>query len=203
MADDAETPLWRTNETWPYSESDLRRIARSLGKPELSEDSIDSLTDAAMAFCLGAIADRNHGAKQRRRQFERIARLSSRLAKRLRQLNAMSAQQLRTIGPNDLELLAMSAEGAINLLRRRVDDRQLLRREFVGELYDVFVAETGEVPTRSKRAKNKKGKKARRRSGRTLFERFVDAALKPINPSAAKGVDEDVKPVLKERRSKD
>ena len=115
---------------------------------------------------------------------------------RLRQLNAMSAQQLRTIGPNDLELLAMSAEGAINMLRRRVDDPRQMRREFVGELYDIFLSETGELPTRSKLGNRKK---ARRRIGRTQYERFVDAVLKPINPSAAKGVDKDIKPVIKLR----
>jgi hypothetical protein len=198
MSDDSETPLWRTSDTWPYSDSDLKRIARSLGQSALSDESVDMLTDAAMAYCLGAIADRNHGVKQRRRQFERIASLAGRLAKRLRQLNAMSAQQLRTIGPNDLELLAMSAEGAINVLRRRVDDREQMRREFVAELYDIFVSETGEQPTRSKLGKRKK---ARRRSGRTTFERFVDAALKPINPSAAKGVAKDIKPIFKQRRA--
>jgi hypothetical protein len=198
MSDDSETPLWRTSDTWPYSDSDLKRIARSLGQPALSDDSVDMLTDAAMAYCLGAIADRNHGVKQRRRQFERIANLAGRLAKRLRQLNAMSAQQLRTVGPNDLELLAMSAEGAINVLRRRIDDREQMRREFVAELYDIFASETGEQPTRSKLGKRKK---ARRRSGRTTFERFVDAALKPINPSAAKGVAKDIKPIFKPRRA--
>jgi hypothetical protein len=154
------------------------------------------LTDAAMAYCLGAIADRNHGVKQRRRQFERIASLAGRLAKRLRQLNAMSAQQLRTVGPNDLELLAMSAEGAINMLRRRVDDRLQMRREFVGELFDIFISETGEQPTRIKTGKRKK---ARRRSGRTTFERFVEAAVKPLNPSAAKGIAKDIKLIFKLR----
>ena len=81
MADDAETPIWRTSDTWPYSEADLKRIARTLSRPNLSEESVDMLTDAAMAYCLGAIADRNHGVKQRRRQFERIANLAGRLAK--------------------------------------------------------------------------------------------------------------------------
>jgi hypothetical protein len=50
MADDADTPLWRTSETWPYSDSDLKRIARSLGRSTLSDESIDVLTDAAMAY---------------------------------------------------------------------------------------------------------------------------------------------------------
>lgn len=196
MADDAETPLWRTSETWPYSDADLKRIARSLNRSTLSEESVNVLTDAAMAFCLAAIADRNHGTKQRRRQFERIAVLAGRLAKRLRQLNAMSAQQLRTVGPNDLELLAISAEGAISVLRRRIDDPEQMRFEFVGELYDVFVAEMDELPTRSRPGK---GKKRKIRVGRTQFERFVDAALKPINPAAAKGIDRVIKAILKRR----
>jgi len=196
MADDAETPLWRTSETWPYSDSDLKRIARSLGRSSLTEESTDVLTDAAMAFCLTAIADRNHGVKQRRRQFERIAVLAGRLAKRLRQLNALSAQQLRTVGPNDLDLLAISAEGALTTLRGRIDDPEQMRYEFIGELYDVFVVETGELPTRSGRVKNKKGSV---KTGRTQFERFVDAALKPINPSAAKGIRRVIKAILKQR----
>jgi hypothetical protein len=198
MADDADTPLWRTSETWPYSDSDLKRIARSLGRSTLSDESIDVLTDAAMAYCLGAIADRNHGVKQRRGQFERIAVLSSRLAKRLRQLNAMSAQQVRTINPNDLELLAISAEGAVRALRGRVEDPQEMLLDFVGELYDVFATETGEAPTRSKRGKKAKSKK---RSVRTQFERFVDAALKPINPSATQDIHRDIKLAIKQRRA--
>ena len=194
MNEETDLPLWRTSETWPYTDLDLTRIGRTLGRPYLSESSVDLLTDAAMAYCLTIIADRNHGEKQRQEQFSRIATLASKLAKQLRRLNAMSSQQLRMVGPDDLDLLALSADGAVDYLPSRGSNPAQARRDFVGDLYDIFAAETGEAPTRSK-----KGKDGREAGMKTQFERFVEASLRPINPSALQGLRRDIKTIIQAR----
>ena len=194
MNEETDQPQWRSSETWPYTDLDLTRIARTLGRHCLSENTVDSLTDAAMAYSLTIIADRNHGEKQRHKQFREIARLAGKLARRLRQLNAMSAQQLRMASPDDLELLVLSAEGAICRLPSRGSNPRSARRDFIGDLYDIYMAETGDVPTRSKKSDD---------GVKTLFERFVTMALRPINPSATEDLRGDIKPVVKARRKAD
>ena len=191
-----------------YSPEDLRQFARTLGIPDLSPAHIKQMESAALGYLFLDLTEANPGAsekwlrllptrKERRNALQRVAKAARALKDALENQALIFLEKkdkLPAPDPGALDALATTAVKAAERIPGGGDDPKLARITFVRRLADIFEDATPNQATR-------------RHDGITgldygPFLEFAQAALKPLNARALKGLEHDVRRVAEERSAK-
>ena len=192
----------------PYSPEVLGRFDEILGVPALSDDQIEALHRAAQMYIFIAETEAKPGAsekwrrflptrKERRKALQRVAEAARALKDALENqalLFLEKKDKLPAPDPSALDALAATAVKAAERIPGGGDDPKLARNTFVRRLADIFEDATPHPATR-------------RHDGISgldygPFLEFAQAALKPLNARALKGLEHDVRRVAEGRSAK-
>ena len=133
------------------------------------------------------------GRSERRKKLRKVAKLAKELGAELRELDARATNQLFGCGVDEIEVLAVSATEAADLVPRGGGDPKTARIWLVRDLAEVFEANTGERPIRS----SDPALNELERWG--IFGELVCAVLEPLDPKAIGGLDHVIRDALQAR----
>ena len=191
----------------PYDPEDLALLASKVGLSALSPKHAGELEHAALYYFFEAELEAKPGSGEKWRPLlpsrseQRTA--LRRIAEAARSLKIALADQailflnkkyqLPALKAKVLDELAAAADRAAEQVPRGGADPKLARIKFVRQLAEIYEGITQQPATRQHDAL----------SGLDCgpFLDFVRAALKPLNPSALKGLEHDVRHVAEERPS--
>ena len=176
-----------------YSENDFAKMAKAVQMEELPQNVRDQIGKAAEGYGWAAGADTFRLRAERRQLIERIQCQAEELEASLRELDQETGTLLdANILPDDLGVLQIRAQEALETIPESGHEPYRARRSFVEDLARIYKEATGDEPKR--RYDPAKGGEY------GPFRDFVLAALEPIAPHETSGVDGDIKAVLKKRK---
>jgi len=178
-----------------YSENDFAEMAKALQMEELPQNVRDHIVTAAEGYRWAARYDTFISRAEKRQLIKRIRRQAEKLEASLRKLDHETGQLLDPhvrISPDDLGVLQIRAQEALEIIPESSHEPYRARRSFVEDLAKIYKEATGDEPKR--RYDPAKGGEY------GPFRDFVLAALEPIAPHETSGVDGDIKTVLRKRK---
>ena len=181
-----------------YSENDFAEMAKALQMEELPQNVRDQIGKAAEGYRWAARYDTFFLRAEKRQLIKRIRRQAEKLEASLRKLDHETGQLLDPhvrISPDDLGVLQIRAQEALEIIPESSHEPYRARRSFVEDLARIYKEVTSKEPTRRDDPK---------RGGLYgPFQDFVLAALRPIAPHETSGVDSDIRAVIIKRAESD
>jgi len=198
----------------PYSDDELRDIARVLGIEQFTNPIREKLEYAARLYLVEREAERRPKAgegrffpkrAERSAAYKKVAKTARALKEALEAPGFSRAFERRfpeekgnwpEFDLEQLEPLAQAAEKAATKAGKRGADPQVARRDFIKRLVPVFEEAAG----KKKKAARSHDPYSGKDSG--PFLKFVEKCLRPLAPSRAdSGLADDVRRALKEMSS--
>ena len=188
----------------PYSEAELKALARVLDIPELSDEHTARLQRAALEYIFFAEYEREPKpgdkgfrlkplARERRKALLRVKRISLQLKEALKSRALLFLEEndkLPFFDTDNLEKLAEAAEKAAKRKSRSGPKTGTARSRFVRDLAAIYHEVKRKPPKRRHNPITQKDYGP--------FLKFVEVALGVLDPAALNGIDHVVRHVCKE-----